>query len=93
MKSRLLTVCVAAAALSQAPLPAPRKVEPPTTTETPWARSTSDTGAAIDAKRRNWNDREGARSNRDNPNGSPAAPPTAKEGLGGDPSRISDAPK
>jgi len=33
------------------------------------------------------------RSGQDSPNGSPGAPPTSKQGPGGDPSKNNDAPK
>jgi hypothetical protein len=33
------------------------------------------------------------RSEQDSPNGSPGAPPTSKQGPGGDPSKNNDAPK
>jgi hypothetical protein len=32
-------------------------------------------------------------SEQDSPNGSPSAPPTSKQGPGGDPSKNNDAPK
>jgi hypothetical protein len=34
-----------------------------------------------------------SRTGQDSPNGSPGAPPTAKQGPGGDPSKNNDAPK